>query len=196
MLSKDLLPTRIKRAVFKINDFLSLRKDLRSALIAYSGSAHLVIPLTRDKSIINSFASTLDPQIMPIKGDALYQAVILASKQFIEVDGTIIVLADDVNPEQLNLIKEDRALDNYNIVFFSISSKALKSDNFEKSIDISFDDRDIKALSSEVDYQFSNSLSKKEGRFENSGYDIVAIIILYMLFFFRSGFLGELWRLR
>ena len=51
MLKEDLRPTRLDHAKAKIADLLATRKGAQTALIAYAGSAHLVIPLTEDAEI-------------------------------------------------------------------------------------------------------------------------------------------------
>jgi len=194
MMTKDLLPSRIKRAVFKIDDFLSLRSDIRSALVAYAGSAHLVMPLTKDKKIINAFVSSLDPSMMPLKGDALYDAVKLASKQFMEVKGSIIVLCDGVSKEALKKIEADSTLKDFKIIYYNITSEAMRSESMASATQITVDATDIEALSSAVDHQFDNALTAKAGRFENSGYALLPFMIVLMLLFFQPGFMGELWR--
>jgi Ca-activated chloride channel family protein len=114
MLARDIQPSRLERAVHKIHDLLALRPGARSALIAYAGSAHLVMPLTRDADIIETFAAELDPQIMPMgggdgDGDVLADAVALAGEQFAGSEsgsagaaaGSIVVFADSVAETQL-----------------------------------------------------------------------------------------------
>ncbi len=56
MLTTDLMPNRLERAVIKMTDLLKQRSDTQAALIAYSGTAHLVLPLAKDHSVIQSFA--------------------------------------------------------------------------------------------------------------------------------------------
>ena len=196
MLSRDLLPTRLKRATFKIDDFLSKRVDIRSALITYWGSAHLVMPMSSDKNIINLFASSLEPAMMPKRGDALYEAVKLASEQFLEMKGSIIVVADSVTAEALEKIHNDSELEAFNIILYSVSSEALRSESMQDGIFISFDDSDIEALNQSVKHQFKRALSQKKGQYENSGYELLPLILLLSLLLFRRGFIGELWRLR
>jgi hypothetical protein len=58
-------PSRLERAAQKIRDLLAERRGTRSALIAYAGSAHLVMPLTRDADLIARFAAELSPDVMP-----------------------------------------------------------------------------------------------------------------------------------
>ncbi len=195
MQSRDLMPTRIKRAIFKIDDFLTQRIDIRSGLVAYYGSAHLVMPLSKDKNIINAFASSLSPEIMPLRGEALYEAIKLASRQFIAVDGTIVVLSDTLSASEMKKINEDKALEKYKIIFYNITSSALKNESMRDALEISFDDSDIVRLSDEIDHQFDSYQTKKKGEYENGGFYLLPLILFLMLFWFRRGFIGELWRI-
>ena len=68
MRANDLEPSRLERARFEILDLLEQRPGARTALIAYAGSAHLVLPPTRDLSVVRPFLEALDPAIMPRKG--------------------------------------------------------------------------------------------------------------------------------
>ena len=66
MRSNDVLPTRLERARIKILDLVAARTGARTALIAYAGSAHVVIPPTTDIDVIKPFLEGLDPAIMPV----------------------------------------------------------------------------------------------------------------------------------
>jgi len=68
MRANDLLPTRLDRARFKILDLIAKRTGARTALIAYAGSAHVVMPATKDAAVIKPFLESLDPLIMPEPG--------------------------------------------------------------------------------------------------------------------------------
>ncbi len=67
MLAQDIQPSRLQRSVLKIHDLLDLKKDVRTGLIAYAGSAHLVMPLTSDAGIINNLLLHLNPESCPWK---------------------------------------------------------------------------------------------------------------------------------
>ncbi len=68
MRANDFAPTRLERARFKIRDLISARTGARTALIAYAGSAHVVMPPTADIAVIKPFLESLDPAIMPETG--------------------------------------------------------------------------------------------------------------------------------
>ncbi|MHC4949315.1 MAG: vWA domain-containing protein [Planctomycetota bacterium] len=100
MRTEDIRPSRLERASQKIADLLELRPDTHAALVAYAGSAHVAMPITRDTSIVATFAAALDPAVMPAEGDALAGAVALANEQ-LEVAGRAgsVVLFSDGAPD-------------------------------------------------------------------------------------------------
>ena len=46
----DIAPSRLERVKLKVRDLLALRAGARTAIVAYAGSAHIVLPLTDDAS--------------------------------------------------------------------------------------------------------------------------------------------------
>lgn len=102
MMATDVQPTRLDRAKHKLRDILERREAGATALIAYSGSAHVVMPLTRDSRIIEIMAEGLVPDTMPKEGDALAEALKL-SETLVEKSGTansVLIIADTVSPGQ------------------------------------------------------------------------------------------------
>jgi Ca-activated chloride channel family protein len=108
--AQDLPPTRLERAVYKMRDLFEVRGQEPSGLIAYSGSAHLVMPLTKDTRIIEQMAGELDPTVMPVDGDRLGDALELARQQFERngTTGSILVIADGIDDSQAGLLDEFR----------------------------------------------------------------------------------------
>ena len=98
MLATDVQPTRLERAKHKISDLLALREGSSTGLIVYSGSAHLVMPLTRDDRIVSAMIEDLTPELMPVDGDALVAALQLAEQMLAKsgVPGSALVIADSV----------------------------------------------------------------------------------------------------
>lgn len=107
MMTPDLAPTRLDRARQKIGDLLKLRDGMPAGLIAYSGSAHLVLPPTPDRDVVIGMAGALSPAIMPREGDRLADAVKLAAQLLRDggQGGSILVVADNVAPGQAAVLK-------------------------------------------------------------------------------------------
>lgn len=94
----DVGPTRLERAKHKVRDLLALRPGARTGLIAYAGTAHMVLPLTDDNSILETYLDAIDPALMPEKGKrpdrAIAEARTLLERQ--EASGSILLLTDAV----------------------------------------------------------------------------------------------------
>jgi Ca-activated chloride channel family protein len=109
MLANDLTPDRLTLAKYKLIDVLrsSAGKDLTSkqsadgqfALIAYSGDAYTVSPLTDDPKTIEALLPALLPNIMPSIGSNVEAAITLANNLFSDAginSGQILLLTDGV----------------------------------------------------------------------------------------------------
>ena len=64
----DVQPSRLERSKQKIRDLLAIREGARTALLAYAGTAHTVLPLSDDASIFETFLSALQTNVMPVEG--------------------------------------------------------------------------------------------------------------------------------
>lgn len=90
----DLAPSRIERARLKIADFAQARAGQPLGLIAYAGSAHLVLPPTRDTSVVSSMAAEISSNMMPKQGDDLAAALKLAKSALGPSGGSVVIVAD------------------------------------------------------------------------------------------------------
>lgn len=97
MTENDVAPSRIARAKQKTIDLLQLRSGARTALVAFSGSAHSVVPMTEDPNVMQPYLEGLSTEVMPIKGFALAQAWALAREILSreETPGGALFLIDD-----------------------------------------------------------------------------------------------------
>lgn len=203
MLTSDIQPTRLERAGIKIIDLLEQRSDTQSALIAYSGTAHLVLPLTKDHEIIQTFTQALSPDIMPLKGDAIQDALTLAQKELKTRGATMIVMTDSVSPSLVKLAIEEGFDKRSNVIFWQIASNELANENDFKSaaslvdghhVQYASDGSDVVQVTSLIDKNFKMAQQDGTGNFEDGGYMLVPLIFLFILLWAREGFIAELWR--
>lgn len=68
MNSEDLKPSRLKRALYKVDDILKKRREGQTALVVYTDEAFVVTPLTDDTRTISALLNVLDTTIMPTEG--------------------------------------------------------------------------------------------------------------------------------
>ncbi|MEN8199442.1 MAG: VWA domain-containing protein [Thermodesulfobacteriota bacterium] len=197
MEATDVQPSRLTRAKQKISDLMDLRQGSATGLIVYSGSSHLVMPLTRDDRIINTMLTDLEPQLMPLDGDNLAGAVDLA-EQILEKTGhpaSLLVVADTVSPSQLSKLQtKERQLP---IQFLSMLPPTTAIDSGLKStadslkasvIPLSIDPSDVEKISRSAERKFSSvTLSDQGERAHDSGYILLPFIALCTLLWFRKG---------
>ena len=100
MTATDVPPSRLERAKQKIRDLIALRAGGRVGLVAYTGSAHLVMPLTDDPTVLQPFLEALDPSIMPNAGRSASAALALAERLLGGEDapGSVLFVTDGIDP--------------------------------------------------------------------------------------------------
>ncbi|MGH8464725.1 MAG: vWA domain-containing protein, partial [Pseudomonas sp.] len=64
----DVPPSRLAAAKHKLHDLIQRRAGARTALIAYAGSAHLVLPATEDPELLDTFVQALSTDLMDKAG--------------------------------------------------------------------------------------------------------------------------------
>jgi Ca-activated chloride channel family protein len=210
MLAQDVQPSRLERSVQKISDFLELKAGQRTGLIAYAGTAHLAMPLTRDAAIIETFAAALEPDAMPVDGNDPLAAVRLANERLRRagVAGSIVLLSDDI-PEAaiagLRTLHSDGGAPVHvlamaggpDVVPPPGSPPALPLDEARMQAaaragggslyTVTADTSDVTALASGVERGLQDVGDSERDQWRDMGYWLLPLIALLMLAFFREG---------
>jgi Ca-activated chloride channel family protein len=100
MLARDVTPSRLDRARYKVRDLLAANHDGLNALIAYAGEAFVVAPLTSDASALNDLLDALSPDTMPVDGDDAAQAIERAVSLIHDAKvggGSVVLVTDDAD---------------------------------------------------------------------------------------------------
>lgn len=145
-------PSRIERAQLKIADLAQLRKGQPLGLIAYAGSAHLVLPPTRDTSVVGDMAKEISPSIMPDQGSRLDLAITRAAKLL--DGGTLLVVTDSAVSVTPELTKAFADAGKPDVQILAISAPDAPSGPLEplaKALDadlvpLSVDDQDVETI--------------------------------------------------
>ncbi len=210
MLARDIQPSRLQRSVLKIHDLLELKKDVRTGLIAYAGSAHLVMPLTSDTGIISSFAEALEPGIMPQDGDEPAEAITLANQRLKKaaVPGSIILITDAIDRSKIAALGKIRKQGGAEVHILAMAAgpevipppgsppaPALDIDSLREAAramggsvaTVTADKRDIEGLSAKIERSISHAPAREGQQWQDAGYYLLALLALIMLTFFRRG---------
>lgn len=210
MLSQDIQPSRLQRAAQKIGELLALRSGTRTGLIAYAGSAHLVMPLTSDPEVIRYFSAELTPEVMPEAGDDPAQAVALANRrlQASGLPGSILLVADYVGPEQSRELARMRDTGGAEVHVFAVAggaevsvpagsppAPALDEAAMARAaragggalVRVTPDDSDIRQLNARIDRSIAAAPLLEGERWADSGYWMLFLFLPLVLLFFRPG---------
>lgn len=203
MLAEDIQPSRLQRSAQKVSDLLSLRPGSKTGLIAYAGSAHLVMPLTSDPGVIRYFASELKPEIMPTEGDDPQQAMQLAQRRLAEsgLPGSIVLIADSVPLP----FSAGGSADVHILAMAagpevvpppgSPPAPALDEDAIREAarggggqwVQVTPDDSDVRQLGAQIERSIASAPVQEGERWKDSGYWLMFGLLLVMLPLFRKG---------
>jgi Ca-activated chloride channel family protein len=125
MMAGDLQPNRLERAKFKITDLLNHNPQARTALIGFTGTAHTIVPLTKDYDIILSHIEGLKPSVMPFPGSNLENAITLADTimAVTEAPGTLLILSDDFENGHVDLLQRFTQKTDNNIILLPMNTR-------------------------------------------------------------------------
>ena len=197
MENSDVQPSRLERAKQKIRDLMEIRQGASTGLIVYSGSAHLVMPITRDDRMINMMLEDITPELMPVEGDVITEALKLADRMVGQsgLPGSLLVIADTVAPGQqtdqnaheitfpvqfLSMLPDGSSLDQ------GLLSLAKKLDARVERLSI--DQADVQQIAGRAETKQAEIVDPKQGeRWKDSGYLLLPLIGLAMLMWFRKG---------
>lgn len=82
MSSRDNLPDRIERSKLEMLDLVDQMQDTRMAIVVFAARAHLLTPLTADKSALRHYISTIKTQWLATEGSRLFDALQFAQHHF------------------------------------------------------------------------------------------------------------------
>lgn len=195
MMQPDPAPSRLERARLKIADLGEARKGQPLGLIAYAGSAHLVLPPTRDTAIVAKMAAEIGPEIMPTPGDRLDLALQEAARVLAEgkQGGSIVVLADavDTEPAALAGLRKEFSIP---VQFLAINSpESSQNDSLRAAAktlgadveQITVEDQDIAAIVRNAASAPVAKRGEQSERWQEAGYWLVPLLGVVVLVSFR-----------
>jgi len=101
MLSQDIRPDRLTRAVQGITKLIDRLEGDRIGIVVFAGKAYVQLPITTDYAAAKMFLSTISTQMVPSQGTAIGDAIELSVQSFNEEDRSkaIIIITDGENHE-------------------------------------------------------------------------------------------------
>lgn len=192
-------PSRLEHAKLKIEDLANARRGEPMGLMAYAGSAHLVLPPTKDTKVVATMARDVRPEIMPEPGDRL-AAALESAWGLLEEDnrgGSVLIVADSVSDDADSLRQATVDSTRGSLQFLAltpagtpehesirVTAKALGA----SVVDLTANNDDVETIARSVSEIHSKGVAGETVRWEESGYWLVPVIaVLVALPFRREG---------
>jgi Ca-activated chloride channel homolog len=188
MSESDVAPSRLERAKQKIADLLAARAGARTGLVAYAGTAHLVMPLTDDRSVIAPFLAALAPGLMPADGKDVAGAVALAAQSLATepVAGTVLIVADELGSADGAAIRQSAGRNN--LVMLAVTAGTTPGPLGSDAVKVSIDGSDIVRLERRIETRFQSAQGDAFGtRWQDEGFWLLLPLTLLTLLWFRRG---------
>jgi Ca-activated chloride channel family protein len=190
--SKDVSPSRIERAKLKIRDILASRAGARTGIVAYAGTAHLVVPLTDDIELIESYTDALETRIMPKQGNDTAAALKLADT-LLHADGTpgtVLLLTDGVEPDAAGSIGRRVVILGIGTAQGGLDLDALRNVAAEAGVPVATmtdDEADIRWIARQVQTNFTTAKAASGDRWLDAGWYLLFPITVLFALSFRRG---------
>lgn len=84
MLAEDVAPNRLEKSKQIVSQLINQLGSDRIGIIAYSGSAFPVLPMTSDYGVAKMFLQTMNPGMISSQGTSIDQAIDLAANNFFD----------------------------------------------------------------------------------------------------------------
>ena len=195
METPDLAPSRLERAKFKIFDLIKARSGARTALVAYSGSAHRVSPLTEDPNILRPLLEGLTPAVMPVEGSSAGAAAQVAFdiRSTAESPGAVLFALDDLNPADVNVLNDLASEADTPLVFLIAAPEGTDLPQLDRVLDaaivpITADNKDIDMIERRVRSAHAEALADDDRlQWDDRGWWLAWPAALLCALWFRRG---------
>lgn len=196
MENTDLLPSRLERTRIKLKSLLDARIGAPTGLICYSGTAHLVMPMTTDVDVIDYQLQALRPELMPKPGDAASSALQLAAERLSRTPagGSILLVTDSISDDQIGKCK---ALELPRVQVWAplASSNDLTPTGLTRLgntisapvLPFTADDSDVTTIDRRSARQITAAAGQDTSRWADDGYWLLPVIALHSLLWCRRG---------
>ena len=111
MLAEDVAPNRLEKSKQIVSQLINQFGSDRIGIIAYSGSAFPVLPITTDYGVAKMFLQTMNPGMISSQGTSIDEAIEMATSQFDKKEKTskLLILISDGEDHSENA--EDAAIE-------------------------------------------------------------------------------------
>jgi Ca-activated chloride channel family protein len=124
MSGTDVSPSRAERARLTLRELVHARGSSPTALLVVAGSAHVLMPLTDDPTLLEPYLNALSPELMPSDGEAFARAPRLIAPLAAGTRGplSVLVVSDGLPPDGASALAELHASQGVGFVVLGVGS--------------------------------------------------------------------------
>lgn len=196
MNDSDVPPSRLEAAKHKLHDLVNRRHGARIGLLAYAGSAHLVLPPTDDPVLLDSFLQVLSSDLISSAGKDALGAVVIANRLLAaeQTPGTLVLITDGADPAQFSALAEQLEQQDLQLLILAVGSHtdsqlkglADATDAPLGSLTGNDDDLDWIELHAQKHFE-ATSAEQQQLQWKDAGYWLLYPLLLLALFNLRRG---------
>ena len=126
MNASDILPTRLKKAKYKITDLLRQIKEGETGMVVFSKDAFVVSPLTSDTNTLLNFLPSITTDVVPVQGEDIAKALDKSAQMIHQSgfqSGEIILITDSLPLKAANDAAKKLAKDNIKVNVWAVGSE-------------------------------------------------------------------------
>ncbi|MBY6211930.1 VWA domain-containing protein [Microbulbifer agarilyticus] len=195
MTETDIAPSRLERAKQKVYDLLERRDGVPTALVAYAGTAHRVVPLTEDQNLLRPYVEGLAADIMPVAGNNASGALNMAQNilQQAGSSGGILFLGDGLDPADVASFNQRNRANTLGMLMLLPGSAKIPGAEQVRDARVERvtpDTRDIADFVRYFDSGFRRALARDENlQWDDRGWWLAWPAALLALLWFRRGWM-------
>ncbi len=128
MTAQDIQPSRLEKAKHEISSLIDKLQGDRIGLIAFAGKAFVQCPLTLDYGATKMFLDIIEPDLIPVPGTAIGEAIQKAIDSFVEKERKhkVLILITDGEDHIGKPLDMAKAAAKEGVVIYSVGIGSLK----------------------------------------------------------------------
>lgn len=122
MMAEDIKPNRLEKAKHEIGSLIDKFEGDRVGLIAFAGKAFIQCPLTLDYGAAKMFLDFMEPDIIPVPGTAIGEAILKAVTAFMEKERKhkVLILITDGEDHVTKPVEIAKAASKEGVVIYCV----------------------------------------------------------------------------
>lgn len=128
MLAEDVAPNRLEKSKQLVSQLINQLGSDRIGIIAYSGSAFPVLPMTSDYAVAKMFLQSMNPAMISSQGTSIDQAIDLANSKFFDkkdkTNKLLILISDgEDHTDNAEIAAEDAQKNGIKIITIGVGTE-------------------------------------------------------------------------